>query len=165
MHQWFVDPRPSPATNVVSLVQLLAAEVTGYLDRVKAVQDAARHEDGMPSSLLEQLSEANSLLNSLPRELEERGKYLEANRQLRLDYAALKDRLHAWVVEAQERLQKGAAGVDFQNVVADLEEHKMFFSTEPAMKELVSQQIQQAADHIWPSLTGVEQEELSREQQ
>jgi nesprin-1 len=29
----------------------------------------------------------------------------------------------------------------------------------------VSQQIQQAADRIWPSLTGSEQEELSREQQ
>nr|CAD7605236.1 unnamed protein product [Timema genevievae] len=160
-----LDRDPASVEKELDNHKLLAAEVTGYLDRVKAVQDAARHEDGMPSSLLEQLSEANSLLNSLPRELEERGKYLEDNRQLRLDYAALKDRLHAWVVEAQERLQKGAAGVDFQNVVADLEEHKMFFSTEPAMKELVSQQIQQAADHIWPSLTGVEQEELSREQQ
>nr|CAD7570990.1 unnamed protein product [Timema californicum] len=144
-----LDRDPASVEKELDNHKLLAAEVTGYLDRVKAVQDAARHEDGMPSSLLEQLSEANSLLNSLPRELEERGKYLEANRQLRLDYAALKDRLHAWVVEAQERLQKGA----------------MFFSTEPAMKELVSQQIQQAADHIWPSLTGVEQEELSREQQ
>nr|CAD7429520.1 unnamed protein product [Timema monikensis] len=160
-----LDRDPASVEKELDNHKLLAAEVTGYLDRVKAVQDAARHEDGMPTSLLEQLSEANSLLNSLPRELEERGRYLEANRQLRLDYAALKDRLHAWVVEAQERLQKGAAGVDFQNVVADLEEHKMFFSTEPAMKELVSQQIQQAADHIWPSLTGVEQEELSREQQ
>lgn len=33
------------------------------------------------------------------------------------------------------------------------------------MRELVSQQIQQAADKIWPSLNTAEQEELSAEQQ
>lgn len=42
---------------------------------------------------------------------------------------------------------------------------QIFFSSEASIRELVSQQIQQAADRIWPSLTGSEQEELSREQQ
>lgn len=42
---------------------------------------------------------------------------------------------------------------------------QIFFSSEPSMRELVSQQIQQAADKIWPSLTTSEQEELSAEQQ
>lgn len=42
---------------------------------------------------------------------------------------------------------------------------QIFFSSEASIRELVSQQIQQAADRIWPSLTGPEQEELSREQQ
>lgn len=143
----------------------LSRNVNKYLDKVKHIQDATRHDDGMPSSLLEQLSEANSLLASLPRELEERNKYLEINKQLRADYIALTDKLQAWAKEAEIRLQSGKDGVDFENIVSDLEEHKIFFSTEATIKELVSQQIQQAADKIWPSLTPSEQEELSREQQ
>ncbi|XP_063222936.1 muscle-specific protein 300 kDa isoform X4 [Bacillus rossius redtenbacheri] len=145
--------------------QELAAAVHGHLDRARAVQESARHEEGMPGSLMEKLSEAALLLNTLPRELEERGKYLQANRQMRLDHALLKDRLHAWVRDAEAKLQEGASGVDFHNIVAHLQDHQVFFSSEPAMKELVSQQLQQAADRIWPSLTGPEQEELSVEQQ
>lgn len=99
--------------------------MNSYLDRVRAVQESVRHEEGMPGSLMEQLSEANSLLTTLPQELEERGKYLETNRQLRLDYAALKENLHAWVKEADAKLQSGKFGVDFENVVRDLEEHKV----------------------------------------
>ena len=37
----------------------------------------------MPGSLKEMLSEAVSLLTSLPREMEERGNYLESNMKLR----------------------------------------------------------------------------------
>ncbi|KAJ9594434.1 hypothetical protein L9F63_014159, partial [Diploptera punctata] len=143
----------------------LAAKVNSYLDRVRTVQESVRHEEGMPGSLMEQLSEANSLLTTLPQELEERGKYLETNKQLRFDYAAIKEKLFAWVKEADSKLQTGKFGVDFENVIRDLEEHKIFFSSEASIRELVSQQIQQAADRIWPSLTGSEQEELSREQQ
>lgn len=144
---------------------VLSVNVNKYLDKVKHIQDATRHDDGMPSSLLEQLSEANSLLASLPRELEERGKYLQSNKQLRADYITLTDKLRAWAKEAEIRLQSGKDGVDFENILHDLEEHKIFFSTEGTIKELVSQQIQQAADKIWPSLTPSEQDELSREQQ
>jgi hypothetical protein len=92
---------------------------------VRAVQESVRHEEGMPGSLMEQLSEANSLLTTLPQELEERGKYLETNQQLRLDYAALKENLYAWVKEADAKLQGGKLGVDFESVLRELEEHKV----------------------------------------
>lgn len=42
---------------------------------------------------------------------------------------------------------------------------QIYFGSEASMRELVSQQIQQAADKIWPSLNTSEQEELSGEQQ
>lgn len=42
---------------------------------------------------------------------------------------------------------------------------QIYFSSEPSIRELVSQQIQQAGDKIWPSLNTSEQEELSAEQQ
>lgn len=143
----------------------LSNNVNEYLERIRKVQQASKNDDGMPGSLLEQLSEANSLLSSLPRELEEREKYLELNKERREQYAALKQKLYDWVKEAEIRLSNNKEGVDFENVLTDLEEHRIFFSSEGAMKELVSQTIQQAADKIWPSLTPYEQEELSREQQ
>lgn len=143
----------------------LSDQVSEYLDRIRKIQQTTKHEDSMPSSLQEQLSEANSLLSSLPRELEEREKYLENNKEKRIHYAALKQKLYDWVKEAEIRLANNREGVDFENILTDLEEHRIFFSSEGAMKELVSQTIQQAADKIWPSLTPYEQEELSREQQ
>ncbi|XP_044734627.1 nesprin-1 [Chrysoperla carnea] len=143
----------------------LCTNVNKYLDRIKKLLESNRHEDGMPGSLLEQLSEASSLLQTLPREMEEREKYLENNKQLRVDYFVLVEKLKSWVREAEIRLETGKDGVDFLNIVSDLEEHKIFFSSENAMKELVSQKLQQAADTIWPSLTASEQEELGAEHQ
>ncbi|XP_017768073.1 PREDICTED: nesprin-1 [Nicrophorus vespilloides] len=143
----------------------LAEEVNKYLDRVRQVQEATKHDSCVPSSLQEQLSEAKSLLASLPRELEEREKYLLSNKALREHYEELKQKLNDWVKEAEIRMQGDKDGIDFENILSDLEEHKIFFSTENSMKELVSQTIQQSADKIWPSLTPNEQEELSREQQ
>lgn len=143
----------------------LCDQVNDYLDRIRKIQQSVKHEDGMPSSLLEQLSEASSLLQSLPRELEERGKYLESNKEKRVHYVSLKQKLYDWVKEAEIRLSNNKEGVDFENILTDLEEHRIFFSSEGAMKELVSKTIQEAADKIWPSLTPYEQEELSREQQ
>lgn len=143
----------------------LSANVNKYLDRVRKVQETTKHDDSMPSSLQEQIQEANSLLTILPRELEERKKYLDNNKALRENYMALKQKLYDWVKEAEIRLQCNKDGIDYQNILSDLEEHKIFFNTEASIKELVSQTIQQAADKVWPSLTPYEQEELSREQQ
>lgn len=143
----------------------LASNVNEYLNKIYKIQEATKRDENLPGSLLEQLQEANSLLTSLPRDLEERQKYLETNKTLREEYAALRQKLFDWVKEAEIRLATHKEGVDFENILQDLEEHKIFFSTEGNIKELVSQTIQQAADKIWPSLTSYEQEELSREQQ
>ncbi|KAJ8984006.1 hypothetical protein NQ317_006860, partial [Molorchus minor] len=114
----------------------LTQEINTYLDKIRIIQDTTRHDDSMPGSLQEQLQEANSLLTSLPRELEERQKYLDGNKVLREEYATLKQKLHDWVKEAEIRLASHKDGVDFENILQDLEEHKIYFSTEGNMKEL-----------------------------
>lgn len=103
----------------------LCADVNEHLDRIRKLKESVRHEEGMPGSLKEMLSEAVSLLTSLPREMEERGNYLESNMQMRLDYAALTDKLHNWVREAEIRLESNKEGLDFENILSDLEEHKV----------------------------------------
>ncbi|XP_076667923.1 muscle-specific protein 300 kDa isoform X16 [Andrena cerasifolii] len=143
----------------------LCEAVNEHLDRIRNLKNSIPYEEGMPGSLKEMLSEAVSMLSSLPREMEERGNYLESNMKFRLEYAALTDKLRSWVREAEIRLESDKDGLDFENILSDLEEHKIYFSSEPSIRELVSQQIQQAADKIWPSLSTSEQEELGAEQQ
>ncbi|XP_072386756.1 muscle-specific protein 300 kDa isoform X12 [Diabrotica undecimpunctata] len=143
----------------------LAEKVNEHLDKIRKIKEATKHDESLPGSIQEQLQEANSLLVSLPRELEERKKYLDTNRVLREEYAIQKQKLYDWIKEAEIRLATHKDGVDFENIVQELEEHKIFFSTESNIKDLVNQAIQQAADKIYPSLTSYEQEELSREQQ
>lgn len=142
-----------------------AEEILNYLDKIRTIEQSTRNDDSMPSSLLEQLSEASSLMNSLPKELKERENYLTANKEMRQKYEVLKQKFFHWIREAEIRLESYKEGVDFANILTDLEEHKIFFSTEASMRELISINIQKAADDIWPSLTTGEQEELSREQQ
>ena len=106
----------------------LCTDVNEYLDRIRNLKESLRHEEGMPGSLKEMLSEAISLLTSLPREMEERGNYFESNMQMRLDYAALTNKLHSWAREAEIRLESNKEGLDFENIFSDLEEHKVSFS-------------------------------------
>ncbi|XP_039285327.1 nesprin-1-like [Nilaparvata lugens] len=143
----------------------LVEDVGSYLDRIRAVQESLKHDDLLPSSLSERISEASSLLTILPNELAERQKYLDNNRKYREEYQSLCEKLHSWIQEAEQKLDAGKGGVDFVNVAKDLETHKVYFSREPSMRELVSQQIKAASDEIWPSLSSSEQEDLSQKQQ
>ena len=104
----------------------MAADVTARLSRVRSLQDETRHDE-LPGSLVEKMSEGNSLLYTLPGELEERFRYLESNKQLRLHYYELRDKLLKWIVDAERMVEKGRFGVDFENVLSDLEEHKVIF--------------------------------------
>lgn len=106
----------------------LCSSVEEHLDKIRALRESVRHEESMPGSLKEMLSEATSLLSSLPREMEDRGNYLENNLHMRLDYNVLYEKLHSWVREADIRLQSDKDGLDFENILSDLEEHKVIAS-------------------------------------
>lgn len=143
----------------------LSKDVAKHLDQIRTINDQTQYEVGLPGSLIEMISEGRSLMATLPSELEQREKYLTSSKQYRLDYMALVSKFNDWVHEAEIRLQNGQHGVDYGNIDADLEEHKVFFGNETVIRDLVTKQIQGAADSIWPSLNSVEQEELARELQ
>jgi len=104
-----------------------------------------------------------TLVASLPHELEEREKYLKNNRDSRLEYMQLVAKFNDWVHEAELRLQNSQHGIDYEHLVQDLDEHKIFFGNEGPIRNLVHKQIQEAADKIWSSLNNYEQSELSAE--
>lgn len=120
--------RPAESVEIeIEKHKILCESVDEYLDRIKLLKESVKHEEAMPGSLKEMLSEGVSLLSSLPREMEERGNYLDINLQMRLEYNLLTDKFHSWVREAEIRLQNDKDGLDFVNIVSDLEEHKVIY--------------------------------------
>lgn len=95
------------------------------MNKIREMQAATKKETGLPGALQEKLSEGNSLLTTLPAEVSDRLNYLESNRNLRLEYKSLKDKLEKWIQEADQKVQKGHLGVDFDSLFADLEDHKV----------------------------------------
>lgn len=158
-----LDRDPDSVEHELQKHQKLSAEVKEYLDKFNKINSGIKSEVGMPSSLIEMLSEGRSLVASLPQELEEREKYLLNNRNSRLEFMKLVSQFKDWLHEAEDRLQLGKHGIDYDNLVRDLEEHKVFFGNEQPVRNLVHKQIQDAADKIWPSLNNYEQSELSAE--
>ncbi|GBO98724.1 Nesprin-1 [Eumeta japonica] len=144
----------------------LVKNVQSYLDKMTKITDSIKNDEGVPGSLLEMISEANSLKTSLPAELANREKYLQDNKKLRQQYLQLVEKLNLWVNEANIRLDMGKNGTDFENIETDLEEHKSFFNiSEPEMKDLVGKRMQDIVDKIWPSISASEQDELSKDHQ
>lgn len=120
-----LDRHPESVEIELNKHKILCDSVNMYLDKIRDLKESIKHEDGMPGSLKEMFSEAVSLLTSLPREMDERNTYLINNKQMRVDYAVLTEKLRNWVREAEIRLESDKDGLDFENILSDLEEHKV----------------------------------------
>lgn len=160
-----LDRDPDSVEREITKHKKLADDVLQHLDQIKKIDEQSHHEYGLPGSLVEMISEGRSLMATLPDELEEREKYLNDSKKHRIEYISLVAKFKDWIHEAEIRLQNGNHGVDFENILGDLEEHKIFFGNEAAIKDLVNRQIQEAANKIWPSLQPSEQEDLAQELQ
>lgn len=144
----------------------LVKNIHSHLDKLTKIMDLIKSDEGVPGSLQEMVSVAQFLKNSLPDELKDREKYLQDNKKYRQQYIQLVEKLNIWVNESSIRLDMGKNGTDFENIEADLEEHKSFFNTsEPEMKDLVGKKMQDIVDKIWASLAPSEQDELSKDHQ
>lgn len=160
-----LDRDPDSVEREIIKHKNLSKEVLQHLEQIKKIDEQSQHEYGLPGSLVEMISEGRSLMATLPDELDEREKYLNDSKKHRIEYINLVGKFKDWIHEAEIRLQNGNHGVDFVNILSDLDEHKIFFGNETTIKDLVHRQIQEAADKIWPSLQPSEQDDLSQELQ
>jgi len=103
----------------------LSAEVEKQMGIIRKVRSDVQHDESLPSALAEQLSEATMLLNSLPQELADRSKYLESNQAYRIEHQQLKEKLNLWIENANRTMAIGHEGVDFENILKHLEDHKV----------------------------------------
>lgn len=160
-----LDREPDSVEHEITKHKSFAADVFKQLDKIKTIDEQTQHDYHLPSTLIEMISEGRSLISQLPNDLKEREKYLIDAKDQRINYMSLLRKFKDWVHEAETRLENGKHGVDYANLANDLEEHKIFFSNEGAIRDLVTRQIQEAVDKIWPTLKPNEQEQLSQELQ
>ena len=142
----------------------LTLDIMEYIEKIKNINEAAKKEQEIPASVFEMLSTASALIQAMPRDLEERKQYLENNKNYRLQYDSLVERLNNWIEEAQIKLRPLESGVDFENLKADLAEHKNYFSQESKLKELLHS-IHDIANKIWASLAANDQNKINHEQE
>ena len=132
--------------------------------KIKNINEAAKKETEIPSNVFEMLSTASALVQAMPRDLEDRKQYLENNKNYRLQYDSLVERLNNWVEEAQLKLRPLESGVDYENLLTDLEEHKKYFSEETKLRDLLHS-IHDTANKIWASLGSTDQDKINHEQE
>ena len=142
----------------------LTNDMMETIEKMRGINEAARREADLSPRIFELLSTASALVQTVPRDLEARRLYLERNKQFRLQYDSLVERLNNWVEEAQVKLRPFESGVDFENLVPDLEEHKAYFSKETRLRELLHS-IHDTANKIWASLSEVDQDKITHEQE
>merc|ERR1719309_612887 len=142
----------------------MTQSIMEYIEKIKNINEAARKEDELPPRVFEMLSTASALIQAMPRDLEERKQYLENNKNYRLQYDSLVERLNNWVEEAQIKLRPFDSGIDFENLQVDMEEHKKYFSEETRLRDLLHS-IHDTANKIWASLGENDQDKINHEQE
>ena len=143
----------------------LSNAVMDYVEKIKIVNEQARKETDLPPRIFEMLSTASALVQEMPRDLSDRNSYLETQKNYRLQYDSLVERLNNWVEEAQQKLRpSGESGTDFENLHENLEEHKQYFSEETKLRDLLHS-IHDTANKIWASLGEKDQEKIGHEQE
>ena len=150
--------------NNITLHKQLTQGIMEYVEKIRDINEAAKKEQEIPVAVFEMLSRASALIQTMPRELEERKQYLENNKNYRLQYDSLVERLNSWIEEAQIKLRPIDSGVDYENLTTDLEEHKTYFSQESKLKELLHN-IHDIANKIWASLAPKDQDKINHEQE
>ena len=141
----------------------LTNTIQSHLDKLKTLRLEGEGKK-LPAQIKSVLSSAAAMLSSLPAELEERRQYLERNKEFRLQYDSFVERLNGWVEEAQIKLRTFEAGIDFENLDKDLEEHKVYFRQETKLRDLLTK-IHETADKIRPSLDGASSQEKLRHEE
>lgn len=140
-----------------------AEDVRKHLKELEEIDEKNDVDSGMPASILDQLSEGRSLRTNLPKELDDRAKYLDDSKKHRIDYIQKAANFKNWLNQAESCLESSKHGIDFSNLANNIECYKTHFENERGARELISVDIQQTVDSIWPTLQSFDQNELSEE--
>lgn len=133
------------------------------LAEIQKIDEQIGADSSAVPAVADLLSEGRLLMTSLPKELDERRQYLIDSEQHRIDYIKFVNEFKDWINQAESHLESCNHGIDFANIVSDMNKFNSFFENDRPVKELISQKIQTVVDQIWPTLQTIEQNELSEE--
>lgn len=155
---------PDSVEHEISKHDIFAKDVQEQLNRLEKIDEEINvNSNGTPVSIMNILSEARSLIVNLPKELIDRRKYLTDNKDHRSAYINYLKEFNNWIHQAESHFENCKHGIDFENIVSDIDKFNSFFENDRPVKELIGQTIQTTVDQIWPTLQTIEQNELSEE--
>lgn len=144
---------------------ILASDIHKLLVKLQTVLDGIPKDEKLPSSVAEIVSIGRSLLKSLPKEVDERKKYLDSNKNYRLSFIQLVADFNNWVDSVENEFVNDNDDIDFENINAIMEKHVSCVDNKlPDVKQLL-EKINESAKNILPSLNNINKEELLRDLQ
>lgn len=96
-----------------------------YLEKIKEIKEELRRIESLSGPAKEKVSEGNVLISKLPSELQNRKEYLEAHIDYRIEYENLRTQFFNWSHDAGSKLKLDESGIDFENIYACLDDHKV----------------------------------------
>lgn len=145
--------------------ETLANDIKKLLVKLQTTLDGVEGEESLPSSVSETVSVGRSLLKSLPKEVDERKKYLDNNKDYRLSYIQLVSEFNNWVDMVESEFVNDTDDIDFENINKIMEKHIANVDDKlPDIKQLL-EKINDSAKNILPSLNNINKEELLRDLQ
>ena len=145
--------------------EALAADVKKLLVKLSSGLDNLEKEDNVPPSLSDTISIGRSLIKSLPKDVDERLKYLEDNKDLRLLYIKYVSEFNNGIHQVENQFVNDNDDIDFENIAQIMAAHVTSIdSSLPDIKKLL-EKINDTAKSILPSLNNINKEELLRDLQ
>ena len=145
--------------------EALAGDVKKLLVKLSSALDNLEKEENVPSSLTETISIGRSLIKSLPKDIDERMKYLDGNKDLRLLYIKYVSEFNNWIHQVENQFVNDNDDIDFENIAQIMANHVSSVDNNlPNIKKLL-EKINDTAKSILPSLNNINKEELMRDLQ
>lgn len=145
--------------------EVLANDIQKLLVKLQSSLDGIENPESLPSSAAETVSTGRSLLKSLPKEVAERKKYLDNNKDYRLSYIQLVAEFNNWVDSVESEFVNDNDDIDFENIKGIMEKHVSCVDNKlPDIKQLL-ERTNDSAKSILPSLNNFNKEELLRDLQ
>lgn len=144
---------------------ILANDIKKLLVKLQTTLDGVEGEESLPSSVSQTVAVGRSLLKTLPKEVDERKKYLDDNKDYRLSYIQLVSEFNNWVDMVESEFVNETDDIDFENINEIMAKHISCVDDKlPDIKQLI-EKINDSAKNILPSLNNINKEELLRDLQ
>lgn len=144
---------------------VLSADIKKLLLKLKNTLDSVEDKGVLPPSLNDTVSMGKSLLKSLPEAVKDRKKYLDENKEHRMNYIKLVADFNNWVDLVESDFIIAKDDIDFENIKVMMEKHISNVDNKlPEVKQML-EKINDNAKNIMPSLNNINKEELLRDLQ